>query len=401
MTFISPREFLRSLGPVQASARVTLHDRRPVVRPARTRFTNLQMACLLLALSCGLSGAERLDRENLLTYHDSTGRVAPLNSTADWQKRRAETLAGMQKIMGPLPGSAKRVPLEVKVESQTDCGPYVRREITYTAEPGGRVPAFLLVPKSVIEGKLQRPGILAAMPTNNVEGNRPVVGLHGPTPKPGRNYGEELALRGFVVIVPPYPHLADYKPDLKGLGYTSGTMKAIWDNMRALDVLETTPGVSRRGFGAIGHSLGGHNSIYTAVFDDRIKAIVSSCGFDSYLDYYAEKQAVVWRAGQGWTQERYMPALAEYAGRLEEIPFDFHEMIGALAPRAFLAISPKRDANFKWESVARIIAAARPVFRLHGVPERIAVEYPDVEHDFPTEMREKAYDWLERFLDAR
>jgi dienelactone hydrolase len=398
MTLDSHPEFLRWFGVGRASARLARHGRRTEVRPTLRRFANLQVALLTFALSCGLSAAERLDRENLLVFRDSAGKVVPVRSTADWQKRRAEIVAAMQTVMGPLPGAEKRVPLEVKIESETDCGTYVRREITYTAEPGGRVPAFLLVPKAVIEGKVQRPGILAAMPTNNLEGNRPVVGLHGPTPRPGRNYGEELALRGFVVIVPPYPHLADYKPDLKGLGYASGTMKAIWDNIRALDVLAAAPGVSPRGFGAIGHSLGGHNSIYTAVFDERIKAIVSSCGFDSYLDYYAEKQAVVWRAGQGWTQERYMPALANYAGRLPEIPFDFHELIGALAPRAFLAISPKRDANFKWESVDRILKAARPVFQLHGVPERIAVEHPDVEHDFPTEMREKAYHWLEKFL---
>jgi dienelactone hydrolase len=324
--------------------------------------------------------------------------VAEVKTAADWQHRRAEILAGMQTVMGPLPGPEKRVPLDVKVGSETDCGTYVRREITYQSEPGARVPAFLLVPKAVTEGKTQRPGILAAMPTNNLEGNRPVVGLNRDATKPNRNYGEELAQRGFVVIVPPYPHLADYKPDLKGLGYASGTMKAIWDNIRALDVLAAMPGVSREGFGAVGHSLGGHNSIYTAVFDDRIKAVVSSCGFDSYLDYYAERQAAVWRPGQGWTQERYMPRLAEYAGRLEEIPFDFHELIGALAPRAFLAISPKRDSNFKWHSVDKIIAAARPIYQLHRVPERIAVEHPDCEHDFPPEMRQKAYAWFERYL---
>lgn len=356
------------------------------------------LALASLSLTIYTRGAERLDRENLLQFRTPNGSVAPVKTAADWQKRRAEVLAGMQSVMGPLPGAEKRVPLDVTVQSETDCGTYVRREISYTAEPDGRVPAFLLIPKRVLEGKAQRPGVLAAMPTNNLEGNRPVVGLQGPNAKPNRNYGEELAQRGFVVIAPPYPHLADYKPDLRGLGYKSGTMKAIWDNIRALDVLAATPGVSRNGFGAIGHSLGGHNSIYTAVFDERIKAIVSSCGFDSYVDYYAERQTAVWQAGQGWTQERYMPALAQYAGRTREIPFDFHEMIGALAPRAFLAISPTRDSNFKWQSVDRIIAAARPVFKLHGVPERIAVEHPDSEHDFPPDMREKAYAWFERFL---
>jgi dienelactone hydrolase len=351
-----------------------------------------------LALLPVAHAAERLDRENLLVFRAGADRTAPVKTPADWQKRRAEILAGMQSVMGPLPGAAKRVPLDVKIVSETDCGTYVRREISYVAEPGARTPAFLLLPKAVLDGKTRRPGVLALMGTNNVEGYRLVVGLHGPNPKPGRNYGEELAQRGFVVIVPPYPHLADYKPDLKGLGYQSGTMKAIWDNIRALDVLAATPGVLPDGFGAIGHSLGGHNSIYTAVFDDRIKAVVSSCGFDSYLDYYAERQDAVWKRGAGWTQDRYMPALAAYAGRLQEIPFDFHEMIGALAPRAFLTISPIGDANFKWKSVERIMAAARPVYALHGAADRLAVEHPNCEHDFPTEMREKAYQWLERFL---
>ena len=354
---------------------------------------------LVLGLA-GVVGApgQRLERENLLQYRAPNGQVAAVRTPAEWPLRRAEILAGAQAIMGRLPDASRRVRLEVKIASETDCGSYVRREITYTAEPGARVPAFLLVPKGVLAGKAQRPGVLALMSTNSTEGNRPVVGLGSASAKPGRNYGEELAQRGFVVIAPPYPHLADYQPDLKGLGYASGTMKAIWDNSRALDVLAAMPGVAPRGFGAIGHSLGGHNAIYTAVFDERITAVVSSCGFDSYLDYYREKQEVVWRPGQGWTQERYMPALAAYAGRLPEIPFDFHELIGALAPRAFLAIAPVGDANFKWQSVDRVLAAARPVYVLHGAAERLAVEHPECEHDFPVAMREKAYAWLERFL---
>jgi dienelactone hydrolase len=358
-----------------------------------------RLVLLLASLTVGpLSGAERLERENLLQYRAASGAVAPVKTIADWQQRRAEIVGGMQAVMGPLPGQEKRVPLDLKVESETDCGSYVRREITYTSEPGSRVPAFLLVPKDVLQGRRQATGILALMETNNVLGHLAVVGLGGEKLVPGRNYGEELAQRGHVVIAPPYPHLRDYKPDLAGLGYASGTMKAIWDNIRALDVLAATPGVSPQGFGAIGHSLGGHNSIYTAVFDSRIKAVVSNCGFDSYLDYYGERQEEVWKPGKGWTQERYMPRLASYAGRLREIPFDFHELIGALAPRAFLAISPLRDSNFKWRSVDGVIAAARPVYALHGVADRLVVEHPDCAHDFPADMREKAYAWLARFL---
>jgi dienelactone hydrolase len=362
------------------------------------RFLPCGGLLLLVVAMVASARAERLDRENLLQVRGPDGAVTAVRSAADWARRRAEIRAGVEAVMGPLPGVAKRGALDVRVVSETDCGSYVRREITYLAEPGGLVPAYLLLPKAVRDGRATRPGVLALMPTNQAEGNRPVVGLGSAVTKPNRNYGEELAQRGFVVLAPPYPHLGDYKPDLKGLGYVSGTMKAIWDNVRGLDVLAAIPGVSSRGFGAIGHSLGGHNSIYTAVHDERVTAVVSSCGFDSYLDYYREKQDVVWRPGQGWTQERYMPRLADYAGRLAEIPFDFHELIGALAPRAFLAIAPRGDSNFKWQSVDRVMAAARPVFVLHGAPERLAVEHPDCDHDFPPAMREKAYAWLERFL---
>lgn len=356
-------------------------------------------ALTLLGLSAALSAlrAERLDRNDLLTFHDAAGAVQRVHTLADWQQRRAETVAGMQAVMGPLPGAEKRVPLDVQVVSETDCGTYVRREIFYTAEPDGRVPAFLLIPKTALEGKRPALAVLALMPTNGAEGHLPVVGLGKLGSKPGRNYGEELALRGFAVIAPPYPHLGDYKPDLKGLGYASGTMKAIWDNIRAVDVLDATPGIVHGHYGVIGHSLGGHNAIYTAVFDERLTVVISSCGFDSYLDYYKEK-AGMWNKGAGWTQERYMPRMFDYAKRKEQIPFDFHELVGALAPRPFFVNSPLHDANYHADSVDRVLAAARPIYELYQAADRIAVEHPDCEHDFPADIREKSYVWLERFL---
>ena len=107
-------------------------------------------------------------------------------------------------------------------------------------------------------------------------------------------------------------------------------MKAIWDNSRGIDLLTTLKFVDMsRGVGAIGHSLGGHNSIYSAAFDDRITVVASSCGFDSYLHYMDGNEAV-WKFGQGWCQIRYMPRLSNYRGRLEDIPYDFPELLGVL-----------------------------------------------------------------------
>ena len=140
-------------------------------------------------------------------------------------------------------------------------------------------------------------------------------------------------------------------------------MKAIWDNVRGLDVLEDMEEVRAGGVGAIGHSLGGHNAIYTATFDARIAVVVSSCGFDSYQAY---KDGDI----TGWTSSRYMPRLRDYA--LAAIPFDFHDMVAALAPRPFFASAPLRDDNFKWQSVDAVAAAARRVYALYGVEDRLS-----------------------------
>lgn len=350
---------------------------------------------LVSAAVLSATGQERLPREDLLRYRDASGEVRPVETKQDWLARRAEIVRGMESVMGRLPGGEKRVPFDAVVEEEFDGGDYVRQLITYSTEPGCRTPAYLLVPKDVLAGKRKAPAVLCLHGTNNEVGHGAIVGLGK---LPNRDYALELAQRGYVTFAPNYPLLAKYQPDLAELGWESGTLKAVWDNLRGLDYLETLPFVdASRGFAAIGHSLGGHNSVYTAVFDGRIRTVVSSCGLDSYLDYY-EGNPAVWQPEKGWCQTRYMRKLADYRGRLEEIPFDFHEMLGALAPRHVLVVAPKGDSNFRVESVARVVAAARKVFELHGHADRLRVEHPDCGRDFPPEMRELAYDLIDEVL---
>ncbi|MCI0536134.1 MAG: alpha/beta hydrolase [Verrucomicrobiales bacterium] len=327
----------------------------------------------------------RLSHTNLLVYHNRSGKERPVKSVRDWKKRRAEIRVHMQEVMGPLPGRKKRCPLDVQLIEETDRGLYVMWSITYAAEPGGRVPAYVLIPKIAFRKKIKLPGVLALHQTHRL-GNKVVVGLGD---SPNDQYGVELAERGYVVLAPAYPLLAEYHPDLKALGYVSGTMKAIWNNVRGLDLLDSLPFVRPGRFAAIGHSLGGHNSIYTAVFDERLKVIVSSCGFDSYRDYMDGNI-------KGWASERYMPRLLSH--KPEEIPFDFHELIGALSPRSCFVSAPLGDTNFKWRSVDSVTEAARPVYHLFGAEKKLQVEHPDCGHLFPREMREAAYQMIDSEL---
>ena len=366
--------------------------------PNRFRHDRLIVACALIYFLCfTTTGAEpdRLDRNNLLQYRHSDGSLRPVESAADWSERRAEIVRGMQQVMGEMPGDDRRVPLNLQIVEEFDAGSYLRRLITYQSEPDSATPAYLCIPKDVVAGQRTAPAVLCLHQTESEVGHKVVVGLGG---TPGLNYAAELAERGYVTLSPSYPQLANYWPNLDELGWASGTMKAVWDNSRGLDLLASMPHVDdSRGFAAIGHSLGGHNAIFTAVLDTRISTIITSCGFDSFLDYY-DGAELNWHHGRGWCQDRYMPRLADYRGRLTEIPFDFHELLAALAPRPLFVSAPLDDDNFRWQSVDRCARAARPVYELFSKDENLIVKHPSCAHSFPKEMREEAYAVIDSVL---
>lgn len=356
----------------------------------------MRMLPALLFLISGLSGLQGaespplrgLSRTDLLEYRDAQGQIRRATTPEEWENRRKEAVAAFASVAGPLPGVEMRSALDMKVEEEADCGSYVRRLIRYQSSPGGWVPAYLCIPKKALAGD-PAPVVLCLHPTENIIGFKVVVGLGG---KPHRQYASELAEQGYVTLSPNYPLLADYQPDLKALGFPSGTLKAIWDNIRGMDLLETMPFVdTKAGFAAIGHSLGGHNSIYTAVMDDRVKVVVSSCGFDSFLDYKGGNL-------KGWVQERYMLKMGDYLGKPQDVPFDFYELIGCLAPRPVFVNAPMRDANFKWDSVDRIAQAAEAVYALHKAPDRVIIRHPDSDHDFPDAERKEAYATIRQVL---
>ena len=148
----------------------------------------------------------------------------------------------------------------------------------------------------------------------------------------------------------------------------------------------------RRRIGCIGHSLGAHNALFTAVFDQRIEAVVTSCGFTPFHDYYGGKL-------QGWTSDRYMPRIGEQFGNNpNRVPFDFYEVLAALAPRSLFINAPVRDQNFSVGGVRRAVREARKVYKLRQVEDALTVRHPESAHDFPDAVRHEAYDWLDERL---
>lgn len=348
---------------------------------------------LVLWLLLGIVGAEVQgpapvypDKMNLMVRFDDQGKEHPVNSAQDWQLRRQHILMNMQLVMGALPSPDRRVPLDVQVLQTEELPTLVRKKITYAATKDYRVPAYLLVPRGL---KARGPAMLCLHGTSGPRGRTAGLGPEYP------RYTLELAQRGYVTIAPDYTLLGENQTDPAKVGFDSGTMKGIWDHMRAVDLLESLAEVDPQRIGCVGVSLGGHNSLFVGVFDPRLKVIVSSSGFDSFADYMKGNLS-------GWCQTRYMPRIETVYGKdPKRVPFDFPEVLAALAPRHVYVHAPLGDSNFRVESVKRCVASASQVYGLLGASDRIVAVYPPGGHGFPKEARELAYQFIDRVLKTK
>ena len=227
--------------------------------------------------------------------------------------------------------------------------------------------------------------------------------VDGESPRANRAIAKELAERGYVVIAPDYPSMGDLKNyDFEKDRYQSGTMKAIFNHIRCVDLLQQRDDVDPERIGVIGHSLGGHNAMFAGAFDERLKIIVSSCGW-TLMDYYDIGEAASKRYGGRlgpWAQDRYMPLLRDqFKLDSTQIPFDFDEVIAALAPRPFFSNSPLNDSNFDVEGVRKGISAASAVYDYLGAGNNLVVAYPEAAHDFPPQVRLQAYRFIDKVLN--
>ncbi len=327
-----------------------------------------------------------VDKTRLLVYLDETGKEHPIDSPAGWLKRREHILANLQLVMGKMPERKHLPPLELQVLHTTAQPGYELREVTFASEPGDRMHGYLLVPTAA----RRRPAVLCLHQTAP-RGSAEPAGLSG---RASMHCAAELAQRGYVTLAVDYPNFGDYQFNSYEHGYASATMKGIWNHRRALDLLESLAEVDAARLGVVGHSLGGHNSLFVAAFDERIKCVVTSCGFCSFARYYGGDLT-------GWSHAGYMPRIADlYERDPAKMPFDFTEVLGVLAPRPVLIVAPLRDANFDVEGVRDCVRAAMPVYELLGHPEHLRALYPDAEHDFPAAERETACVWFDRYLNG-
>jgi pimeloyl-ACP methyl ester carboxylesterase len=168
----------------------------------------------------------------------------------------------------------------------------------------------------------------------------------------------------------------------------------IEDTRAAIDELSALEEIDSSQIFLLGYALGGKVGLLTAAFDDRIKGLVSVCGFDPLRLQTLDKGT----EGIGHYSHLHglLPRLGFFAGHEDRVPFDFDEVVALVAPKPVMLVAPELDRYARAGDVRREIEGPRKVFDLLGHPEAFQFETPMDINRFPRRLQDRAFDWIAR-----
>ncbi len=303
-----------------------------------------------------------------------------------WHDERADLRTRWLAVLGALP--VDRAPLNAKVLTTEELPTFTRQHLTYQIEDGVWTDGYLLTPKGV-RGRV--PAMVVFHPTIATH-TAQVSGRDAS--EFDRMHGVHFVERGYLVWTPRC-FIFDDRPDVTGGAvYTAnvntmqarhphwtGMLRMTFDAMRAADFVTSLPNVDTRRVGAFGHSLGAKEALYAAAFDERYQVAVFSeggigLGFSNW--------EAVWYLG---------PQIKQPEFRREH-----HELLGLIAPRAFLLLAGNSaDDDRSWS----FIAAALPVYQLLGASDRIGWWNHGQGHRYSAEARAVTLAFVGKWLRAK
>lgn len=334
-----------------------------------------------------------------------------VNDIEDWHEKRSTISQNWLDCIGGLPPLVKP---SMKINTWEIHDDYYQINICYSTVYADWVPANLLVPKGLVEENLTTESdVLHLLSSAKSKRFRAVIALH-PTSENGkedisttvgrknRQYGLELVKRGFVVLAPdtitagervlqneqPFQTAAFYKSHPEW----SAVAKMIVDHQQGISLLEELSIVDNSKIGAIGHSLGGYNSFFLAGVDSRIKAVVCSCGFSPFAQ---DPERHRWGRREWFS---HIPKISDYINE-GKVPFEFTEIAALVAPTPLFLWMGQNDHIFPhWEPAAKGLAELSSLYEWMEEGERFTSLIGNTGHDFPPEIRQISYAFLDKWL---
>ena len=345
------------------------------------------------------------------------------NDVESWKTAAKERVSEL--IVRPDTGETP----EVSVISTHTYDGLIIEELSWQLPFGPPTAAYFVKP----QGEGPFPGIIAMHDHggNKYFGRRKIVRLHDMHPLMidhqqnsygGRALANELAKRGFAVLVPDvftfasrrvllqdvHPRIRNGVQDVsssenpgeidaynswardhehilaKSLFSAGTTWPGVFlaEDQRSLDVLASRPEVDAENLGCIGLSGGGLRTVMLTGMDSRIKAGVAAGMVSTWRDYLMYHSFT-------HTWMIYIPHLPRY--------LDYSEIFG-LNLSACLVLNNSSDQIFDLDEMKQAEQYLSDVYEKAGETEKFKAEYYPGNHKFDGPMQDSAYKWMQKWL---
>lgn len=187
--------------------------------------------------------------------------------------------------------------------------------------------------------------------------------------------------------------MGEFAPFYQRHSHWSLLGRMVEDTTQAVDALAADAAIDPARISVFGYTIGGTVGLYAAALDSRIKSVVSISGFTPMRTDTADR-------GTGgiarYSEERaLLPRLGFFVGNESRLPYDFDELIAAIAPRSVLVIEPTMDRATTPADVRQAVARARQVYALYSAADKLSLYEP---MDY-TRLTNATQDWAVRWLN--
>ncbi|HEY7116950.1 MAG TPA: prolyl oligopeptidase family serine peptidase [Tepidisphaeraceae bacterium] len=310
--------------------------------------------------------------------------LADIHSAADWDAKKGEYRRQLAEMLGlwPMP---EKTDLDVHITGKLDHQDFTVEKLYFQSRPGLYVTGNLYVPT----------GLTGPAPTILY-----VCG-HGNVKKNGISYGSKVAMQhwpgwfarnGYVCLIIDTLQLGEIEGIHHGTyrekmwwwhdrGYTPAGVEA-WNDIRALDYLETRPEVDKTRLGVTGRSGGGAYSWWLTALDDRIKVAVPTAGITDLHNHVVDGTV------EGHCDCMFM---------VNTYRWDFPLVAALAAPRPLLIANTDKDTIFPLDGVYRVHQGAHFIYNLSQSADRnlglIITEGP---HKDTQDLQVPTFHWFNR-----
>lgn len=334
--------------------------------------------------------------------HRGNDVLGSVSSMADWEKKSAETRKSVEWMLGS-PGNGTGGP---------DPAQRPRSDIVDWAITRGNSFGWLQPEKSLTEyhSFTFGDGTRAELyyPTGAVANAKlpTVIWLHGFSYAMGYMwvYHQKPDLHPILALVRAGYAVVGF--DQTGHGSRTGEFatfherfphwsrlgRMVADTRAVMDALQKESIVDTNRIYLFGYSMGGIIAMHTAALDPRVKGVVSICGFTPMRTDTGDR-------GTGGLA-RYsldlplLPRLGFFIGHEKQIPYDYNELLGTIAPRPVYVLQPQLDRDAAPADVKTAVDQAKKVYSLYQAADELVLDEPWDYNRLPEATQDRIIKWM-------